>query len=548
MTSRTRSLSRTLIAVTAAAAPVVALAPTAHAAAAPQVPLTPQRFLPTAPTLPATPALPTVEQTGVTRWVSVPVANVRSGPGTSHRVVGTKTQGAAVRGTVASNGWLKISDTQYIAPSVVSSTDPGASRSQPAPAAPSSPSGQTVTTTVSSNVANVRSGPGLTHRVVGSLRSGAEVKGTWTSNGWLDMGNSRFISGTTLATAPAGGGTTPTAPQTSQTVSRWVSVPVANVRRGPATTHPVVGTKTSGTEVRGTLASNGWLKVSDTQYLAPSVLTSTKPATTPAPANQQVTQYVTAAVGNVRSGPGLNHKVTGTVTLGTELKGSWSSNDWLDIGGGRFVSGLILSSTNPTPARPPAAQAVDRWVSVPVANVRSGPGTNHSIVGTKTQGAKVSGEITSSGWLKMSGSQYMAPSVLSATPPATAPAPAPAPTPPAPTQLRQALLSTAAKYVGYPYVLYGTPPNAFDCSSYTWWIYKQNGINIPKTVRDQRTLVTPVTNPQPGDLIFYKNYYHVGIYAGPGMSYEAQNPQAGVVYGKIWDKPENVWYGRVPGL
>jgi cell wall-associated NlpC family hydrolase len=199
-------------------------------------------------------------------------------------------------------------------------------------------------------------------------------------------------------------------------------------------------------------------------------------------------------------------------------------------------------------ATPPATQLVDRWVSAAVANVRSGPSTSYSIVGTKTQGTKVTGSLTSNGWLKLSATEYMAPSVLSTTPPTTAPAPAPAPVPPAPTKLRQALLTTAAQYVGYPYVLYGTPPEAFDCSSYTWWVYKQNGISIPRTVRDQRTFVTPVTDPQPGDLIFYKNYYHVGIYAGPGMSYEAQNPDTDVVYGKIWDRPENVWYGRVPGV
>lgn len=70
-------------------------------------------------------------------------------------------------------------------------------------------------------------------------------------------------------------------------------------------------------------------------------------------------------------------------------------------------------------------------------------------------------------------------------------------------------------------MLYGTPPNAFDCSSYTWWVFKQNGINIPRTVRDQRTVVTPVTDPQPGDLVFYNNWYHVGIYAGNGMMYDS---------------------------
>ena len=55
-----------------------------------------------------------------------------------------------------------------------------------------------------------------------------------------------------------------------------------------------------------------------------------------------------------------------------------------------------------------------------------------------------------------------------------------------------------------------------------------------------------MSRPAPGDLVFYKNYYHVGVYAGPGMSYEAQNPNTDVVYGPIWD--DDVWYGRVPGM
>ena len=45
---------------------------------------------------------------------------------------------------------------------------------------------------VSATVGNVRSGAGLQHRVVGVLRKGAEVKGTWTSNGWLKMAGDRL--------------------------------------------------------------------------------------------------------------------------------------------------------------------------------------------------------------------------------------------------------------------------------------------------------------------------------------------------------------------
>ncbi|WP_431473466.1 hypothetical protein [Ornithinimicrobium sp. W1665] len=125
MTTRTRSLSRTLIAVTAATAPVVALAPTAQAAPAPQVPRTPlPPALPTTP-LPTVPLTPSTDDPAtVARWVSVPVANVRSGPSLSNGVVTTKTLGNAVSGTLTSNGWLRISSTQYMHPSVLTSTDP----------------------------------------------------------------------------------------------------------------------------------------------------------------------------------------------------------------------------------------------------------------------------------------------------------------------------------------------------------------------------------------------------------------------------------------
>ena len=115
--------------------------------------------------------------------------------------------------------------------------------------------------------------------------------------------------------------------------------------------------------------------------------------------------------------------------------------------------------------------------------------------------------------------------------------------PAAPAPVGGSVLGVAASYVGYPYVLYGTPPSSFDCSAYTWWVFQQAGISIPRSVAGQKGAVTPVSNPQPGDLVFYNDYHHVGIYAGNGMTYEALNPSSGVRYGPIISS--NVWYGRV---
>ncbi|WP_298887798.1 C40 family peptidase [uncultured Serinicoccus sp.] len=130
--------------------------------------------------------------------------------------------------------------------------------------------------------------------------------------------------------------------------------------------------------------------------------------------------------------------------------------------------------------------------------------------------------------------------------PAAQPQPAAPPAPvqeATPTTLGGSLFDIAASYVGYPYVLYGTPPQAFDCSAYTWWVFKQAGIDIPRTVAGQKAAVTPVSDPQPGDLVFYNDWYHVGIYAGNGMTYEALNPSTDVRYGPLLSN--NVWYGRL---
>ena len=113
----------------------------------------------------------------------------------------------------------------------------------------------------------------------------------------------------------------------------------------------------------------------------------------------------------------------------------------------------------------------------------------------------------------------------------------------APAPVGGSVLGVAASYVGYPYQLMGTPPSSFDCSAYTWWVFQQAGISIPRSVAGQRGAVTPVSDPQPGDLIFYNDWHHVGIYAGNGMTYEALNPGTGVRYGPLLSN--NVWYGRI---
>ena len=106
------------------------------------------------------------------------------------------------------------------------------------------------------------------------------------------------------------------------------------------------------------------------------------------------------------------------------------------------------------------------------------------------------------------------------------------------------VLAIAAQYEGLPYYYGGTSPSTgFDCSGFTQYVFSRVGISLPRTADEQRQAVTPVSNPQPGDLVFFGSpAYHVGIYAGNGMMWDSPRSGESVAKRAIWSS--NVSYGR----
>lgn len=140
-----------------------------------------------------------------------------------------------------------------------------------------------------------------------------------------------------------------------------------------------------------------------------------------------------------------------------------------------------------------------------------------------------------------------APSAVPASQPTTTPtraAQAPAtPAPVAKPAPATGITGTAAAYTGIGYVWGGSTPAGFDCSGYTQFVFAANGINIPRTASAQQAAATPVSNPVPGDLVFF-GYpaHHVGIYAGNGMMYDSPRPGKATSLRAIWTN--DVTFGR----
>lgn len=106
------------------------------------------------------------------------------------------------------------------------------------------------------------------------------------------------------------------------------------------------------------------------------------------------------------------------------------------------------------------------------------------------------------------------------------------------------VLAIAAQYEGLMYSYGGTSPSTgFDCSGFTQYVFRQIGISLPRTAEQQRQAVTPVSNPQPGDLVFFGSpAYHLGIYAGNGMMWDSPRSGKAVALRSIWSS--SVTYGR----
>jgi hypothetical protein len=88
--------------------------------------------------------------------------------------------------------------------------------------------------------------------------------------------------------------------------------------------------------------------------------------------------------------------------------------------------------------------------------------------------------------------------------------------------MREQIVSTARRFIGIPYRWGGeSPGDGFDCSGLTKVVYELNGLQLPRSSREQWQTGKPVKRDQikRGDLVFFATsgrgrVSHVGIYTG----------------------------------
>lgn len=117
------------------------------------------------------------------------------------------------------------------------------------------------------------------------------------------------------------------------------------------------------------------------------------------------------------------------------------------------------------------------------------------------------------------------------------------------SSLADQIIATGEKFIGVPYKFgaQSGQTDSFDCSSFTQYVYKQHGIDLPRSSKDQATVGTRVSKDQlqPGDLVFTDTnrdgvINHVSIYIGNGQLLHTYRVGIGVTIsdfaGSTWDK------------
>ena len=243
---------------------------------------------------------------------------------------------------------------------------------------------------------------------------------------------------------------------------------------------------------------------------------------------------------NFRTGPSTSYSSITVISKGSSIEVLSTSGNWVNAKyngkTGYIYKDYVSNSTSTSNSE---TTQTTKYVNTTAGlNVRTGPSTSYAKIATLSYGQSVNVLSTSNGWSKINyngsigyvSSQYLSSSSTDSSTSTT-------------SSSVNKVISLAKSLLGKSYVWGAQGPSTFDCSGFTYYVFKNAAnITLPRVSQDQSTYGTYVSksNLKVGDLVFFDtngandgNVSHVGIYLGNNQFIHASSSKGKVVISEM---------------
>ena len=372
-------------------------------------------------------------------------------------------------------------------------------------ASAASAGGATTTTAV-----NFRTGAGTNYGIISTLPAGTHVVvSTRSSGGWATVvynGTVGYISSDYLKRANE---------MDASFGTGTINGSYVRMRSGASTSSSILGTYQNGTPLTITGTENGWTKVTIggvSGYIRSDYVSGG--------GADSKAGYIKGTGVRMRSGASTTSSILGVYNTGTKMTITGESGNWYKVsysGRDGYVSKDYMTTTKPDNGGGSTSQT--GYIKGNDVRLRSGAGTNYSILGTYNNGTPLTITGTSGNWtaVTINGVKgYVNSTYVTTTKSDGGSKPS--------GSIGETIVATAKQYMGAPYVYGGMSPSGFDCSGFVNYVYKLCGYSMSRvasSIYNNNGTYVEKANLQLGDLVFFasnsSSIGHVGIYIGNGQ-------------------------------
>ena len=467
-----------------------------------------------------------------TIYVTETGAKLYAKPTTSATVLGTLKQNAKYTAVAMTTDkvWLRLkngSSYGYLLTDYASTKEVD----DPAP-------GVTGTVYISANTLVAYSSPSTSSKSLGTMSYGESMLLLGVDDGWAKIQNSSGAVGYCKY-----GGLTNVNPN-NLNLTMYAQSNGVKLYAKPLTTATVRKTINQGDSVTviAVTGDGAWARVNlgsgKYAYAQTKSISETKPDGDDSGITdiKKKTVYISATTLAVYASPSTSSASLGTMSFGESLSCTGTSSTWARVMNSSGALGYCklsgLSDTNPN------TYNVTLYAQSSGVKVYSKASTSSTVLTTLSLNTKVTGVAINAdkSWIRLkndSGSYgYVQASSVATTPDSGS----------TDSATVNKVIALAKAQSGKPYVYGTTGPNSFDCSGFTYYVFKNAaGITLKRTSESQGydssyTKISAISNLKVGDLVFFNTNSddadlcdHVGIYLGSGSFIHASSAGGKVI-------------------